>query len=179
MFALAIKSSAVLGLACCLTLLLRKRSAAVRHLVWTASAGAGLVLPFLSIVMPVLRVPVVAPGFATPAFYVTATAPREVVTPLALEPAKGGLPRARTIPNWPGLVWSAGTLVLLIRMLTGYAAVWRMRRSARITGSALPGPVDVLETAASSMPMTFGILRPVILLPAEAREWTDERRRVV
>jgi len=176
MLALAIKSSAVLGLAWLLTLFLRRRSAAVKHLVWTASAAAVLVLPLLSIVMPVLRVPAVDPGFTTPAFYATAIAPREVVTPLALPPAIGGLQQARTIPNWPGLIWSAGTFVLLVRMLIGYASMWRMRRSARVEVS---GPVKILESSATNMPMTFGILRPVILLPMEAREWTEERRRVV
>ena len=39
--------------------------------------------------------------------------------------------------------------------------------------------MDVLETEAGSMPMTFGLVRPAILVPSEAAEWSAERRRVV
>ncbi len=29
------------------------------------------------------------------------------------------------------------------------------------------------------MPMTFGVLKPVVFMPADAAEWSDERRRLV
>src|SRR5260370_33094964 len=53
----ALKSTAVLGAAWLFTFLLRGRSAAVRHLVWTAAAAAVLSLPFLSVSLPALSVP--------------------------------------------------------------------------------------------------------------------------
>ena len=179
MLALAIKSSAVLGLAWMVTALLQKRSAAARHLVWIAAAGAVLILPLLSMVMPVLSVPAET-RLATVAFHATAVAARDVVR--SSEPihrGSGAVQTYRTIPNWPGLVWLAGTLVLLVRMLLGYAAMWRMRRAARVFDGASGSPVKVIETTASAMPMTFGILRPVILVPAGARQWNEERLRVV
>src|SRR5580692_3254608 len=52
----ALKSTVVLGAAWMLTLLLRGRSAAARHLVWTAAAAAVLALPFLSVSLPALHV---------------------------------------------------------------------------------------------------------------------------
>src|SRR5580698_4407024 len=53
----AVKSAVVLAAAWVAALLLRKHSAATRHLVWTAAFAAILALPFLSAALPALRVP--------------------------------------------------------------------------------------------------------------------------
>ena len=53
----ALKSTVVLGAAWLAAWTLRGRSAALRHLVWTATAAAVLALPFLSASLPALRVP--------------------------------------------------------------------------------------------------------------------------
>src|SRR5258708_491334 len=70
----AIKSTVVLGAAWLSAFFLRGRSAAVRHLVWTAAAAAVLALPFLSISLPALRIPLAAALLPSPAqeiFYAT------------------------------------------------------------------------------------------------------------
>src|SRR5262245_17338143 len=54
----ALKGTAVLGAAWLAAILLRGRSAAARHLVWTAASAALLALPFLSVSLPALHVPV-------------------------------------------------------------------------------------------------------------------------
>src|SRR5260370_38855206 len=54
----ALKSTAILVAAWLCAFLLRKRSAAARHLVWTAAAGAVLALPILTVSLPALRLPV-------------------------------------------------------------------------------------------------------------------------
>src|SRR5580700_10212201 len=54
----ALKGTLILAVAWMSAWLLRKRSAAARHLVWTAAAAAVLALPFLSVSLPELRVPV-------------------------------------------------------------------------------------------------------------------------
>src|SRR3954452_16851844 len=54
----ALKGTVVLAAASLIAWTLRKRSAAARHLVWTAAAAALLSLPILSLTLPVLRVPV-------------------------------------------------------------------------------------------------------------------------
>src|SRR3954447_24295913 len=53
----ALKSTLLLGAAWLFTVLLRGRSAAARHVVWTASAAALLALPLLSISLPALHLP--------------------------------------------------------------------------------------------------------------------------
>src|SRR5580704_16372428 len=52
----ALKSTAVLGVAWLCAFFLRGRSAAARHLVWTAAAAGVLALPFLSLSLPALPV---------------------------------------------------------------------------------------------------------------------------
>ena len=56
----AFKSVAVLGVASMTAMLLRRRSAAERHLVWNAAFVAVLALPILSLSLSAMRVPVVS-----------------------------------------------------------------------------------------------------------------------
>src|SRR3954447_7086621 len=52
----ALKSTLVLGAAWLINYLLRRRSAAARHTVWTAAAAALVALPLLSVALPAVRV---------------------------------------------------------------------------------------------------------------------------
>src|SRR5579859_3987242 len=84
----ALKNTAVLGAAWLATFLLRGRSAAARHLVWTAAAAAVLALPFLSVSLPALRIPG-ASGLLPDVgvlFRTTATARPEVTSPPIAQP---------------------------------------------------------------------------------------------
>ena len=54
----ALKSTLVLGAAWLITFLLRGRSAAARHMVWTAAAAALLALPLLTVALPALHLAV-------------------------------------------------------------------------------------------------------------------------
>src|SRR3954468_1688113 len=62
----AVKGSLVLAMAAAEAWTLRKRSAAARHLVWTAAAAALLALPLLSLTLPVMRVPVLRASAQSP-----------------------------------------------------------------------------------------------------------------
>ena len=73
----ALKSTAVLGVAWLVTLLLRRASAASRHLVWTGAAAAIVALPLLAILLPALHAPVfLAPVSTGVLFQTTVTASR-------------------------------------------------------------------------------------------------------
>src|ERR1039458_1519764 len=54
----ALKSTVVLGAAWLVAMVLRGRSAAALHLVWTAGSAALLTLPLLSLAIPAVRVTV-------------------------------------------------------------------------------------------------------------------------
>lgn len=191
----ALKSTAVLGAAWLTVFLLRRRSAAARHLVWTAASAALLALPFLSVTLPALPV-TMARAFVLPGvvFQTTAAASAEATASGVQHRTSASAPlQSRPWrPDWRltlVLLWSAGTAVSFVRMATAWAAIGRIRRTSHplpiVDLAALTEPlgihdeIDVLETRPGSMPMSFGLLRPAVFLPADAAEWDQERRHMV
>ena len=195
----ALKSTLVLGAAWLMAWLLRNRSAGARHMVWTASAAALVALPLLTVALPALRVRAanaVLPAdvglvFRTTAATAAPAGGAAVAQQAAASRRAPGPVPARGIDGKDVLVllWIAGIVAGFMQMLAALAVLWRTRRAARVspdqeaadrlaTHLGIEHPVRVLETPAG-MPMTFGVLRPTVLLPEEARGWSDERRRVV
>ncbi len=95
-------------------------------------------------------------------------------------------------PVWACVVWLAGCVLTLLPTLIGLAGVGRLaRRSVPLTDGPLPDltatlaqelgiktPVRLL-TGEAGTPMTWGWLRPVILLPPDAAQWPEDRLRAV
>ena len=88
--------------------------------------------------------------------------------------------------DWVVVCWAGGVLFLLARLIVGIGAVWHLSaRSSQFKGSIphiRPGwkrTVSVRRSDAVTVPMVWGLFRPVILLPADADEWEPERRRAV
>ncbi len=192
----ALKSTAVLAIAWLATLLLRRRSAAARHLVWTGAAAGIVALPLLAVALPALHLPrLVVPVNTGLLFQTTVTASSVAGAASSVAQAAGALPATPTPwrPDWMlclMLAWTAGTAAALLQMLAAAAAVTRVRRAAVPFGDAnycrslaralgIRHAVDVLAARPGTMPMTFGILRSAILLPSDAELWSEERRRVV
>jgi beta-lactamase regulating signal transducer with metallopeptidase domain len=96
-------------------------------------------------------------------------------------------------PVWIFLAWVLGGVGAIVPLLIGIVAVLgRTRRAAQVTEGAcakllpvLSEQLDVrrrvrlLESDDASVPTTWGVLRPVVLLPSEAGDWPDERCRMV
>ena len=91
-------------------------------------------------------------------------------------------------PTWPWyawatLVWGIGSTLILAWLAYGYAVTRRMRKRATPAPEAwktgVPAGVRLLVSHAIVMPVVVGIRRPTIMLPAQAVEWPEERRRVV
>ena len=102
-------------------------------------------------------------------------------------------PQSRLADPMLTLAWLAGMLWMVGRILVGVANVRRIVRTsvpvdgfewdrlvdeARTSMSAEPNARIMISTEAA-MPFTYGLLRPVIVLPETAEEWTTERRRSV
>ncbi|SPF39963.1 TonB family protein [Candidatus Sulfopaludibacter sp. SbA4] len=192
----AFKSTIVLVAARLMAFLLGGRSAAARHLVWTAASAAVLALPFLSFSLPAWRVsgPAANETADTGLVFQALTVAVEETSPAAA-PANiaGPMKSAPWRPDWPAWLmwaWVVGTAAAFAQMLAAYGALWRIRRAARPFGHrgiadalaqalGIGQPVPVWETAAGSMPMTFGFLRASILMPSDWERWSEERRRMV
>jgi HEAT repeat protein/beta-lactamase regulating signal transducer with metallopeptidase domain len=188
---------------------LRRASASLRHLLWSGGIAAVLLLPLVSLMLPwrlpVIRVPAaaLAPPAAVPLATGTgavAPSPAAPAPGLALTPGRSSAPASPglTLPNltaaeWFEWMWLAGALVVLLRLGRG---AWLVRRVLhRATPLASPDwTVPLVEAAdrlglarepllvasdAVLMPIVCGVWRPAIVLPADAREWTERRRRAV
>lgn len=218
----ALKGTLVLLAAGGLTLILRRGSAARRHLVWQMSVLAILSLPLIKAfspmqlaILPELRsaitvapaapADVFAPAVETPenAGAITTAAPPSTTTssPTTSSPnpfstsadAAGSTPLVLRALRWFGYAWIIVAAALLMRLALGFVLVrWFALRAYPLYEegwselnaelSALVGlrrDVQLFASPHIATPMTWGIVRPVIMLPSAAEDWSAERRRVV
>lgn len=160
--------------------------AATRHLLLSATLGALLVLPAALPLLP--RVTVAVPA-ATPRVELRANG-TAVATNVETPAARAA--RRATLPPDPmfdrssllRLVWLAGIVVLLVPMGRSVVELRRLARralpwaegAARLrslaSDAAMRRRVDVLVSEALPTPVTYGFVRPVILLPMDAMHWS-------
>ncbi|HTF37010.1 MAG TPA: M56 family metallopeptidase, partial [Blastocatellia bacterium] len=221
LFAAAIKGTLVLITAAALCFPLRHASAAARHFVWMLALGGLLALPVFTFSLPVWQIallppaPVESVSTAPDALESIGNASKMAFSPAAPKPMSAGNDRteasvessafdssARQISatrapagwvRWAFVLWLAGALLIIARLLIGTASIWWIaHRAGRITDAAwlsaaknigwqigLTRRVQMLKTPRLAMPMTCGLIRSAILLPADADDWSDERRQVV
>jgi beta-lactamase regulating signal transducer with metallopeptidase domain len=211
-----LKGTALLVVVATLAAALRRASASLRHLMWSAGIVTLLALPVLSLAvpwkLPVITVsgPAVGRNGGERAEGAGAAEPSDrgvVGTPAAGAPVSlsRSAPVAPSAPSAPSVlsalsvpwviaaVWLAIALLLLARLAFGALVLARLvRRSAPLTTPDWTRPL--LEAAdrlaldraprlmmSDRLPMPFacGLVRPTIVLPAAAAEWSDRRRRAV
>jgi soluble lytic murein transglycosylase-like protein/Zn-dependent protease with chaperone function len=147
--------------------LLRRASASLRHRLLTSALAGALLLPLFDLLQST-RIAVALPANAA-------------IAPL-LEAPQNGL----------AMLWLTGVLVGLARMAGGIVAIRRWRRdSALVTDpEMLDLLTDVCRTTGrrrrpelriggNGVPLTWGIRRSVILVPAAFASWSDALRRAV
>jgi TonB family protein len=147
------KTSTIFVAAWITTRLLRRSPAELRYQIWLAALmGATLV----SIPLPV---PAPAAWFQIAAGI----------------PSPGGELPARLVSPLYAL-WIAGAVLSLGRWAVGVgrAAWWTRRAQMEDTDSG-----RLLFSREIAVPMTWGVFRPAILLPAYTRDWPTEKRRLV
>ncbi|MEM1205554.1 MAG: M56 family metallopeptidase [Acidobacteriota bacterium] len=165
---------------------LRRRAASLRHLLWTTTFLILLALP-AAVVLKAAPAsagnwteganptgPWSAPGPAEPTVLANALADPAVTTPLLA-------------------LWAVGCLAALLSLGVGWLRFASWARS----GCAVRSPswnrdlaalrrrlgirrsVEIRESDKIDTPMVGGLLRPIILVPAGARDWPGDRRWAV
>ena len=180
--AAAVKSAIVFALAWAIAKMMRRASAAARHLVWTSAAAVVIALPMVSAWMPAWHVPAPAGWRETAAvFQVNATGGTATggvaAIPVGRGTARGESVLDARLADHCGVDLGSGNRGRAAEMVLGCAAIGRLRRSLK-RSSRMDG-VELLEAPAGSMPMAAGIWKPAVFLPADATEWPGDRRRAV
>lgn len=171
--------------------LLSRQTAALRH--WTLAFVIllGATQPLIRGAVPQWQLPWLSAP-AAPVRVTTAPVATETTFEFIVPAAAQAASRAPVSPRQIAQVWLAGVAVSLAALLVGLA--WLMWQTARAVpagarwlemrqsvGAALgiSTNVRILETRHPALLVTWGLFRPVILVPRGASAWTDERLRLV
>lgn len=208
-----LKSSLVLGMALCLSFLLRKQSASVRHFLLGLSLVGLLVLPFISALMPGWQTDLLPSWGKEPS--------KQVVIDISSHHGEAaslpGAPLNRdqvqaknskfstgeeTVSPGAGwlnplyrygftALWCLVSSFLLVRILLGlYGALRLTRRGIPLKGypwqqlflwfstntlKSLKRKVRLVKSKGIAVPMTWGVLKPVVLMPPSSSQWPLEQ----
>lgn len=161
-----------------------QRRASARHLAWTGAFGAAFLLPLMAAILPSpLRILLPGPPETIP------------VQTLSEAASAAALPADSAIHFDPAFValaiaaiWLIGVAAVALRFAVGAACLSALRRRSRPFAFA---PDDLPRIAATRRecelrisdaengPITWGLFRPVILLPRTAVFWPRERIHAV
>jgi beta-lactamase regulating signal transducer with metallopeptidase domain/ankyrin repeat protein len=198
--ALLLKATVVLVFGLIGARLAARARASVRHLLLASTLGALVALPAVAVVVPELVVAIqlpaaamsAAPADATRSSGYVAAAPtlaeRFSVAAASVDDARRGL-----VPSTAGIsmattllvLWMAGAVVLLAVLANALRKVRAVRRggipwlAGQTTVDALARerrirrPLSVILHEDVPAPVTCGWRRPAIMLPADAREWSE------
>ncbi|HUQ21048.1 MAG TPA: M56 family metallopeptidase [Gemmatimonadaceae bacterium] len=138
----------------------------------------------------VTTTPTVTPAAATPVASPSTTAtPAKETTTSALSTTRFKLSRLSILAS----LWILGAIIVLLRLALGTVQVGRLARGgARVldgawlslaqrvaAGLGITRPLTLLHGDRLGIPVTWGIVYPAVLLPPDANEWPEERRRFV
>lgn len=165
--------------------LLWRGTAAARHRMWALGVLAALAMPVLVWTLPSVF------SVGVPAIDVGRTIQGAAIRVTA--GTAGAAPIVWTTWPWLAMVWAAGAVVVAVRIVRGHLAARRLAlrseparaetwfSAARSAAAALgfAGDVDLRRSSEIESPMTIGVLRPRVVLPAAAEDWSPERLRAV
>ena len=194
--AAVLDASAVLLVALAANALLRRQAAALRHWILTIAILSALVAPALELTLPTWTLPAPASQWAT-----TIVAPgtlavfESIVSNDATDSTgKGSIGGSRPVSLATALLfaWAAGAIGALALMSIRLIRLKHMVRhvepvddprslqllDATRRSYGVRRAVALLQSENPAMVVTWGLFRPRVLVPRQARSWSDERLRV-
>ena len=181
---LGIKSAAILSLAFLAAFAMRRASASARYAMWTCALASLLLLPAALRIGPRISLPI------NPA--AMHSAPTDTTPPTSSISVVVQATRPAIVP-WPAAIWIAGILAMLMKIAIGHWRVrslfgaaeqihdphWLALAAATAASLGLRRRIILKRTSATDVPLGYGLFHATILLPADADQWTEERRRIV
>jgi uncharacterized protein (TIGR03435 family) len=188
-FSIVAKATVILGVALLALRFTRHAAASVRHLVLVAAFAVLAALPIAERVAPSIRIPVDRPATAPllPITRIDTTAPADAAraSPTIPSQAASSVAVAWSRERFLTAAWVLGAFVCLLpvlltpwrlRQLRASARRWRHGETLIGTLEHIPAArrVEVLLHNEETAPLTCGIARPAILLPAAATRWSED-----
>jgi TonB family protein len=191
-----LKVTLVIAVGLTLARLLSRRSAALRHWVLTITILCALATPLLERVVP---------AWGSSASLTTTshrmTGPTYVQRPrvdtLVFTESVEAMPGAPQAESWLNILlaraWLFGAAASILILMAGFARLgWLAARAERITSGPwlritreveteydLGRQARVLQSEHPTLLVTWGLLRPRIMIPSAARQWSEHRIRIV
>jgi beta-lactamase regulating signal transducer with metallopeptidase domain len=200
-----LKGVVICAVAGVVTLVLRRSSAFVRNTVWVFALVGLVLLPAFCLLSPLWNLPIIpelaswgagsyTSNFEKPEPAPFVGPPFDVKGDATVTAGSTGGPASAGVPwyAWAILAWVGGSVLYLCWCLLLHAEVRRVVGRARAAGpewTALLGDVSeeleltrnvrLLESKSIKAAITVGIFHPVVVVPVDSEEWTDNRRRLV
>ncbi len=188
-----IKVTLVLALGLVATMMLRQRSAALRHWLLAGAIACAALMPLAEAVAPAWQLPLLPARVSqlAPALTLGDAPGREAVsvsrvTQATASSSPAALPALRR-------AWALGAGLSLLLLGAGIARLiavasrarpmtagrWVDEAAALAERSGMARAPEILQTSHPTLLFTWGWRRPKVLLPRDAGVWSDERIRIV
>jgi uncharacterized protein (TIGR03435 family) len=191
-----VKATLVCGVAFFLSRVCRRTRASILHLIFALAFTALVAVPVAGPVLPTLSVTVPAmPSAPAP---ITQDMSSAVLSSVGVDPSGSSTrsvsrdtPPARSVSvaQLVTATWLIGVALFLIPVVVGF---WQVRRLRRVAFASIDGqslvqtlaptlgvhrPIEALLHEGVTGPLTCGVLKPAIILPATAEQWDEATLR--
>jgi len=194
----ALKVSVIVAIGFVAAALLRRRSAALRHWVLAAAIVCAAAAPMLTLIVPAWHAP--SPSWSSTAHAIDPSewialrdATADALTSTAVHRPPATIARRVSVSRALAVLWLLGAIVSVSLLAIGLARLsWVASRAQPIQSGrwaesvttvsrafGLSRPVKLLQSEHPTLLVTWGILRPAVILPASARDWPETRVRIV